>query len=104
MVCNQCRLLAAALGIISLPVGYADRSKQQDLCNHMNRRHRAAQHVQRASVNLHTLLYFKCVIFVSKSCQDNNMSRNKPTVETAYVLAVQADKLIVLVPRYRYHG
>jgi exosome complex exonuclease DIS3/RRP44 len=53
------RLLAAAIGVIPLPAENTDRSKQQELCSHMNRRHRAAQYAQRASVNLYTLLYFK---------------------------------------------
>ena len=54
-----CRLLAAAIGVIPLPAGNTDRSKQQELCTHMNRRHRAAQYASRASTNLYTLLYFK---------------------------------------------
>ena len=55
------RLLAASIGVISLPAANADRSKQQELCTHMNRRHKAAQYAQRASVSLYTLLYFKLV-------------------------------------------
>ena len=53
------RLLAAAIGVIPLPSQNADRAKQQDQCAHMNKKHKAAQYVQRASVNLHTLLFFK---------------------------------------------
>eukprot|EP00605_Chrysophyceae_sp_TOSAG23-4_P000450 GSChrysophyteH1.ASY1.ANO1.508.1 assembled CDS len=33
------RLLAAAIGVIPLPVSNADRHRQQELCAHMNRRH-----------------------------------------------------------------
>ena len=55
------RLLAASIGVISLPPANADRARQQDLCSHMNRRHKAAQYVQRASVNLHTIIFFKYV-------------------------------------------
>lgn len=53
------RLLAAAIGVTSLPASYTERIKQQELCTHMNRRHRAAQYASRASVNLYTLLFFK---------------------------------------------
>ncbi|KAJ1401372.1 hypothetical protein B484DRAFT_424577 [Ochromonadaceae sp. CCMP2298] len=34
------RLLSASIGVIPLPAANADRSKQQELCSHMNRRHR----------------------------------------------------------------
>lgn len=78
------RLLAAAIGVISLPVVNADRSRQQDLCSHMNRRHRAAQHIQRASCGLHTILYF----------------RNRPSVEPAYVLSVLPDRIVIIVPKF----
>jgi hypothetical protein len=61
---------------------------QQDLASHMNRRHRAAQHAQRASVNLNTLIYFK----------------NRPSVEVAYVLSVAQDKIVVIVPRFGIEG
>ena len=47
----------------------------------MNRRHKAAQYAQRASVSMHTLLFF----------------RHKPAQETAYVLAVSPSSLTVLV-------
>ena len=78
------RLLAAAIGIISLPAVNADRGRIQDVCSHMNRRHKAAQHAQRASVSIHTLLFFK----------------SKPTTEEAYVLSVTKDHILVLVPRF----
>ena len=66
----------------------ADRSKQQDLCSHLNRRHKAAQHAQRASVNLHTLLFFK----------------NRPSVEAGYVLTVSDQRIGVLVQRFGIEG
>lgn len=78
------RLLAAAIGVDSLPAANADRGKQQDLCAHMNRRHRAAQYAQRASVNLYTNIYFK----------------NKTVVEDGYILHVTNDHLQVLIPRF----
>ena len=80
------RLLAAAIGVISLPPTYADRGKQQDLSAHLNRRHKAAQYVQRASVSLYTLLYFK----------------DRPSVELAYILSInkEEDRLLVLAPKF----
>jgi exoribonuclease R len=78
------RLLAASIGVIPLPSVNSDRAKQQDLCSHMNRRHKAAQYAQRASVKLHTLLYFK----------------DRPSVESAYVLSISQDLVTVLVPRF----
>jgi hypothetical protein len=83
------RLLAAALGLTSLPPAYADRSRLQELCTHMNRRHKAAQYVQRASVNLHTVLFFKT---------------RKSSVETGYVLRVTAEKITIFIPRFSLEG
>ena len=82
------RLLAAAIGDKPLPPAYADRSKQQDLCSHMNRRHKAAQHASRASTNLHTVLYF----------------RGRPTDEDAYVVNVASDRVVLLVPKFGLEG
>ena len=82
------RLLAASIGVISLPAANADRSKQQELCTHMNRRHRAAQYAQRGSVNMNTITYF----------------RSRPSQEAAYVLSVSEDSFTVLVPRFGIEG
>ena len=82
------RLLSAAIGVIPLPPGNADRAKQQDQCAHMNKRHKSAQYAQRASVNLHTLLYFK----------------DKPSTEDAYVLSVLEDGIVILVPKFGIEG
>ena len=82
------RLLAASIGVIALPAGNADRSKQQELCSHMNRRHKAAQYAQRASVNLYTLLYFKAT----------------PLVEAAYILSLNQDGITALVPKFGIEG
>ena len=60
-----------------------------DLAENMNRRHRAAQLAGRASVQLHTQLYF----------------RDHPAAgEPAYVLGVHPDKVVVLVPRFGVEG
>lgn len=83
------RLLSAAIGVIPLPAANADRGRQQELCTHMNRRHRAAQYAQRGSVNLHTINYF----------------RQRPSQqEAAYVLSVKEDSFTVLVPRFGIEG
>jgi exosome complex exonuclease DIS3/RRP44 len=82
------RLLASAIGAISLPAACSDRIKLQELCAHMNRRHKAAQYAQRASVSIHTLLFF----------------HNRPVVECAYVLSVNINSISLLVPRYGIEG
>jgi exosome complex exonuclease DIS3/RRP44 len=82
------RLLAAAIGAAPLPNANADRVRQQEQCAQMNRRHRAAQLAQRASVRLYTLVFFK----------------EKVCVEEAYVLNVNEEKVDVLVPRYGFEG
>lgn len=78
------RLLAASLGIEPLPVDYTDRRQMQELCSHMNKRHRAAQHAQRASVAIYSVIFF----------------RNNPISEDAYVMEMQDDCLRLLVPKY----
>jgi exosome complex exonuclease DIS3/RRP44 len=88
------RLLAAAINVAPLPPHLSSKSYLHDLCANMNRRHRAAQLAGRASVQLHTLIYF-----ASDSSKD----------EDAYVLDVEtADKsdpiVSVIVPRYGIEG
>ena len=82
------RLLAAAIGIAPLPATVASKSAQHDIAEMINRRHRAAQLAGRASVTLHTLLYFK----------------EHPTEEEAYILAIHAHKIDVMVPRFGIEG
>lgn len=78
------RLLAASLAIEQLPSEYTDRKLMQELCTHMNKRHRAAQHAQRASVNIYSVAYFK----------------NNSIVEDAYVMEIADDNVRVIVPKY----
>jgi exosome complex exonuclease DIS3/RRP44 len=54
----------------------------------MNYRHKMAQYAGRASVDLHTQLFF----------------RNRQVSEEAYVLAVKKNALQVLIPRYGLEG
>jgi exosome complex exonuclease DIS3/RRP44 len=88
------RLLAAAIGVESLPVHLSSKSYLHDLAANMNRRHRAAQMAGRASVQLHTLLFFS--------------GKDGEKEEDAYVLDVEDDGVepcfSVMVPRYGIEG
>ena len=53
----------------------------------MNRRHKAAQHAQRASVNLHTLLFFKWV----------------PSWSIAVTITTILSQSLNLIPKYTLH-
>lgn len=53
------RLLAASLGLDPLPEASKDRNSIRSLADNLNTRHRNAQMAGRASVELHTLIYFK---------------------------------------------
>lgn len=78
------RLLAVA---IQADVTYADllnKDTAQRLCNHLNQRHKNAQYAARASINLHTHLFFK----------------NKDAVEEAFVLFVKKNAIQVLIPKF----
>ena len=53
------RLLAASLGLAPLPDSARDRAGVHALTDNLNTRHRNAQMAGRASVELHTLIFFK---------------------------------------------
>ena len=53
------RLLAASLGLAPLPESARDRAGVHALTDNLNSRHRNAQMAGRASVELHTLIFFK---------------------------------------------
>ncbi|RYG67410.1 RNB domain-containing ribonuclease [archaeon] len=82
------RLLAAAIGVAPLPTANADRAKQQEQSTQMNRKHRAAQLAQRASVRLYTNIFFK-----DRVCE-----------EAAHVLNISEERIDILVPRYGFEG
>ena len=89
------RLLAAAIGVDPLPVHLSSKSYLHDLAANMNRRHRAAQLAGRASVQLHTLIFFS--------------GANSGKEEDAYVLDVDTSEtaepsFTVIVPRYGIEG
>jgi hypothetical protein len=53
------RLLAACLGIAPLPETLRDKAAMRACADNLNVRHRNAQLAGRASVELHTLIFFK---------------------------------------------
>ena len=59
------RLLAAALGIQALPSAAHDRDTLRATCANLNVRHRGAQMAGRASVELHTLIFFRARTIVA---------------------------------------
>lgn len=65
-----------------------NRRNVQAVCNNLNYRHKMAQYAQRASVALHTHLFFK------QRVQD----------EDAYVLSVRQNALQVLIPKFGLEG
>ena len=88
------RLLAAAINVAPLPVHLSSKSYMHDLCANMNRRHRSAQMAGRASVNLHTLIFF---------------AGDGAKEEDAYVMNVETAEMAepscrVIVPRYGIEG
>ena len=92
------RLLASAIGVQPLPVFLSSKSHLHDLAANMNRRHRAAQLAGRASVQLHTLIFFA-------GDEDGGGAKE----EDAYVLDVETDgesepAFTVMVPRYGIEG
>ena len=82
------RLLAVAIRADQTYPDLLDKSKAQTLCNHLNHRHKMAQYAARASVRLHTEIFF----------------RGKNRVEEGFVLFVHRNALQVLVPKYGIEG
>uniref|UniRef100_A0A7S2B4Y1 Ribosomal RNA-processing protein 44 n=1 Tax=Octactis speculum TaxID=3111310 RepID=A0A7S2B4Y1_9STRA len=82
------RLLAASIGAAPLPALLLQKTEMHELAENMNRRHRAAQLAGRASVSLHTQIYFK----------------HHPTSDRAFVISVFHDKINVLVPKFGIEG
>ncbi|XP_054809171.1 exosome complex exonuclease RRP44 homolog A [Prosopis cineraria] len=82
------RLLAASLGISKLPSIFQDRLQLTSISDNLNYRHRNAQMAGRASVELHTLIYF----------------RNRPTDTEARIVKIRSNGFIVFVPKYGIEG
>ncbi|XP_041376230.1 exosome complex exonuclease RRP44-like [Gigantopelta aegis] len=82
------RLLAVCIGADASYPDLLDKHKTQSVCNNLNYRHKMAQYAGRASVNLHTQLFFK----------------NRIQDEEGYILFVRKNALQVLIPRYGLEG
>ncbi|KAL3151102.1 hypothetical protein ABBQ38_012969 [Trebouxia sp. C0009 RCD-2024] len=82
------RLLAASLGLAPLPESARDRAGVHALTDNLNTRHRNAQMAGRASVELHTLIFFN----------------NRTIVADARITRVRANGLIIFVPKYGIEG
>ena len=82
------RLLAAAVGIGPMPKFASDAKALEEIAHGINYRHRNAQFAGRASVELHTLIFF----------------RDKSFTAGARIMSVKSNGLVVLVPKYGIEG
>ncbi|GBG71084.1 hypothetical protein CBR_g8384 [Chara braunii] len=82
------RLLAAALGLSAVPGNYREKGCLTSIADGLNYRHRNAQMAGRASVELHTVIFFK----------------NRPTDADACIVKVRANGFIAFVPKYGIEG
>jgi exosome complex exonuclease DIS3/RRP44 len=78
------RLLAAALAVEPLPAAYEDGAHMKSLADNCNRRHLASALAGRASGALHTNRFFK----------------GRVMTETALVMRLRSNGVVVLVPRF----
>lgn len=82
------RLLAVCIGADATYPELLDKKKNHLLCQNLNYRNRMAQYAGRASVALHTHIFF----------------RNKVQDEEGYILFVRKNALQVLIPKYGLEG
>lgn len=82
------RLLAACIGADATYPDLMDKKKSSAICQNLNYRNRMAQYAGRASVALHTHLFF----------------RNRVQDEDGYVLYVRKNALQILIPKYGLEG
>ncbi|KAG8231427.1 hypothetical protein J437_LFUL000143 [Ladona fulva] len=82
------RLLAASIAADTAHPDILDKRKSHNLCANLNYRNRMAQYAGRASVALHTHLFFR------ERVQD----------EDGYILFVRRNALQVLIPKYGLEG
>lgn len=82
------RLLGVACGAYPSTSDLFNMSSVQKTCEHMNYRHKMAQYAGRASVNLHTQIFFK----------------NRVCDEDGYIIYVRKNALQVLIPKYGLEG
>ncbi|XP_056008572.1 exosome complex exonuclease RRP44-like isoform X2 [Ostrea edulis] len=78
------RLLAVCIGADASYPELTDKYKTQAVCNNLNFRHKMAQYAGRASVNLHTHIFFK----------------NRHVDNEGYVLFVRKNAIQILIPKY----
>ncbi|WAR11579.1 RRP44-like protein, partial [Mya arenaria] len=78
------RLLAVCIGADASYPELLEKQKTQAVCNNLNYRHKMAQYAGRASVNLHTHLFFK----------------KRVVDEEGYILFVRKNAVQVLIPKY----
>eukprot|EP00249_Psilotum_nudum_P021681 c28202_g1_i1 orf=199-3033(+) len=82
------RLLAAALGLCRLPPLFHNKTQLTNLADNLNYRHRNAQMASRASVELHTLIFF----------------RKRVTNAESRIVKIRSNGFIVFVPKYGIEG
>ena len=82
------RLLAGAMSIAPLPTKYESKETIRDIANNINLRHHNAQLAGRASVALHTVVFFK----------------KRPAETMANVSKVDASSVSVMVPEFGIQG
>jgi exosome complex exonuclease DIS3/RRP44 len=82
------RVLMAVLGLEPLPNGLRDRDFMHHVVDNLNVRHKNAQLAGRASVDLHTLIFFK----------------DKQVTADARVTRVKRNAIIVFVPKFGLEG
>ncbi|XP_071951446.1 exosome complex exonuclease RRP44-like isoform X2 [Antedon mediterranea] len=82
------RMLAVCIRADKSYPDLLQKNKIQAICNNLNYRHRMAQYAGRASVGLHTQIFFK----------------NKQEDEEGYVMFVRKNALQVFIPKYGLEG
>ncbi|KAL9693559.1 hypothetical protein quinque_012844 [Culex quinquefasciatus] len=82
------RLLAACIGADATYSALLDKQSTSQLCNNLNYRNRMAQYAGRASVALHTHLFF----------------RDRTEDEEGYILFVKKNAIQVIIPKYGLEG
>eukprot|EP00873_Tetraselmis_striata_P021093 jgi/Tetstr1/441357/TSEL_029608.t1 len=82
------RLLAASIGLRPLPDSARDKLGMRGVVSNLNERHHNAQMAGRASVELHTLVFFY----------------GRTLLADARVIRVRANALVVFVPKYGIEG
>ncbi|KAK2185620.1 hypothetical protein NP493_229g01009 [Ridgeia piscesae] len=82
------RLLAVSIGADASYPELLDKNKTQHCSYNLNFRHRMAQYAGRASVGLHTQLFFK----------------NRTVDEEGYILFVRKNAIQILIPKFGLEG